>query len=247
MAIAKTIGLVVLASLLLAGCKKESDFEPEKAQDYYPLAVGNTFIYRMDSVVAAVFGTKLDTFYYSAKDSTVATFLDNNNRLSYRFFRYVTDSARTKPWQYRSTYYVTPTENGVEVVEGDLRYLKLVSPVKDFVSWKGNAYIETKSATSPYLYLDEWNYQYHHVKMPYTVRAGTFETTATVMQQDYFFPEGPFNPSYPRQDRDYSVEVYAKGVGLIYKEFLHWTWQQAFNGFDANSYGIRLHLIEYRR
>ena len=67
------------------------------------------------------------------------------------------------------------------------------------------------------------------------------------IKDDETSPEGPFDPdSY--QQRNYSVEVYAKGIGLVYKEFLHWTWQATPPPahYENDSYGIKLSLIDYR-
>jgi len=82
---------------------------------------------------------------------------------------------------------------------------------------------------------------------PYTVEAGTFSNTVTVLQQDETSPPGDFDPSAYKQ-RNYSIEVYAEGVGLIYKDFLHWTWQTTPPParFENDSYGIRLSLLGYR-
>ncbi len=47
------------------------------------------------------------------------------------------------------------------------------------------------------------------------------------MQQDETIPDGPSNgTSY--QQRNYSVERYAKGIGLIYKDFLHYIFQPSY-------------------
>jgi hypothetical protein len=39
--------------------------------------------------------------------------------------------------------------------------------------------------------------------------------------------------------------VYAKGIGLIYKEFLHYEWQ-APKYLEDRTYGIKLNLIDYK-
>ena len=65
----------------------------------------------------------------------------------------------------------------------------------------------------------------------------------TVAQQDEFSPDGPFDPTLDYQQRNYSIEVYAKGIGLVYKDLLHWTWQKP--KYEDGSYGIRLTLIAH--
>jgi hypothetical protein len=49
--------------------------------------------------------------------------------------------------------------------------------------------------------------------------------------------------------KSFSKEVYAKGIGLIYKEFIRWTYQPptAVNKyFQEGSFGIKLNLIDYK-
>jgi hypothetical protein len=48
----------------------------------------------------------------------------------------------------------------------------------------------------------------------------------------------------------FSKEVYAKNIGLVYKEFIHETWQppnaNLVNGYyEEGSYGIKLSLIKH--
>ncbi len=126
------------------------------------------------------------------------------------------------------------------------RFIKLTEPVTEGQTWKGNSYIDARSDASTVPYLYNWDYTYQNVNMPYTVVTGTLDSTVTVLQQDNTFPAGDFDPNYYQQ-RNYSVEVYAKGVGLIYKDFLHWTWQTdpPPAHYEDGSYGIRLSLIDH--
>lgn len=230
---------------ILAGCSKETEtLNSASLADFYPLRTGTSLLYRLDSTVLAPFGTALVVKSYQAKDSVESTFTDNQGRLSYRIFRYIRDTAGKQPWSFASTHVATPTATGVEYVDNNLRFLKLQLPIRNDFSFKGHSYIDTKSLNSTVTYLDEWEYRYEKVGEPYTIKNTTFDSTITVLQHDETTPEGPFNPaSY--QQRNYGAEVYAKGVGLIYKEFLHWTWQTtpAPAKFEDGSYGVKLTLI----
>ncbi len=234
---------------ILFSCKKETaHLNLPSVNDYYPLQSGRVFIYRLDSTVTPAFGTSLDVHSLLAKDSIADGFSDNLGRPSFRVYRFITDTLAAQPWQYISTYYITPTSQSVEVIDdNNLRFLKLAEPVRNDFSWSGNTYIDTRSAGSPYQYLDGWNYTYQNVNQPYTVIMGTLDSTITVFQRDETSPDAPFDPNNYQQ-RNYSVEVYAKGVGLIYKEFLHWTWQPTPPPakYQDDSYGIKLNLIEVK-
>ncbi|HEY6975149.1 MAG TPA: hypothetical protein VH396_02600 [Chitinophagaceae bacterium] len=236
-------------NFLLAGCSKQSaKISLPALTDYYPLQTGRVLIYRLDSSLIPLFGTDLQIKSYLAKDSIADTIRDNQQRLSYRVYRFITDTLNVEPWAPIGTYYITPAGNSVEVVdENNLRFIKLKEPVRNDFHWQGNSYIDTKSAGSIYQYLDGWNYVYQNVDQPYTVIKGTLDSTITVLQQDETSPPGPFDPNNFQQ-RNYAIEVYARGIGLIYKEFLHSTWQTTPPPahFENDSYGIKLRLIDYK-
>lgn len=235
--------------LLFIGCAKESTALTFPAlSDYYPLETGHVYIYRLDSSLIPLSGSELEVKSYHAKDSIADTIRDNMQRLSYRIYRSVTDTLETQPWRNIATFYVTPEEQTVEYVDdNNLRFIKLKQPLRNDFSWQGNSFIETKAGTSPYRYLDGWDYTYSNVGQPYTVIKGVLDNTITIVQQDETSPPGPFDPgSY--QQRNYSVEVYAKNIGLVYKELLHWTWQTTPPPakFDNDAFGVKLNLIDYR-
>ncbi len=240
--------LIVSVAVISCSTKNETLSLPTIA-DYAPMAIGKTFLYRMDSVKTAAFGVKLDTVYYLAKDTVESKFMDITGRESYRIFRYVRDTMNLQPWRYAATYTVTYNSDNqwMEYIDNNLRFMKLRLPIKEGGLWQGNSFIDTRSASSLVKYLDGWNYEFQNVESPYTVRKGRFENTVTVFQQDETIPPGPFNPAFYQQ-RNYSIEVYAKGVGLIYKQFLHWTWQTTPppSKFEDDSYGIRLNLLDYK-
>jgi len=95
--------------------------------------------------------------------------------------------------------------------------------------------------------MDGWVYTYQNINTPFTTRKGVIDSTLTVAQIDDLSPPGDFDPS-AFQQRTYSTETYAKGIGLIYKEFLHWTWQPtpSPSQYQKDSYGIKLNLVEVR-
>ena len=228
---------------VLQGCKKQStNLNLPQLADYYPTQPGKVFIYRLDSTYLDVTYTQLLVSSYLIKDSIGTVYNDNLGRASYPVYRFITDTLNSTPWQALVTYYITPTTQDVEVVDdNNLRFIKLVEPIVDSFTWSGNSYINTQTGT--YQYMAGWNYIYRNVNQPYTVLKGTVDSTVTVLQDDNTSPPGPFDPSNAFQERDYSIEVYGKGIGLIYKDFLHWIWQGGMQQYDPYSYGIRLNLI----
>jgi hypothetical protein len=237
----------VLVFVLAVGCDpKKETLDAKLISDYYPLKVGTSLLYRLDSTVRAPSGTELIVRSYQAKDSVESTFFDNEGRQSFRVFRFIRNVSGTQPWQFAATFFVTPTQKSVEYVDNNLRFIKLVSPIRNNYTFKAHSYIQADPGTSQFSYLYDWEYEYQGVGEPYKIGNTTFDSTVTVFQQDETFPEGPFNPSLAAQIRTYGVEVYAKGVGLIFKEFLYWNWQRnpPPPKFEEASYGIKLTLLK---
>lgn len=233
--------------LILSSCTKSDVLSSSiKAVNYYPVSTGKVWIYRLDSTNIPAFGTSLITNSYHIKDSVGSSFIDNTGRQSWVVYRFITDTLEQNMWQSLSSYYVTPTANDVEVVDdNNLRFIKLTTPVRAGYVWQGNTYIDTRSATTSYQYFDGWNYMYTSVGSPYSTLSGIIDSSVTIFQRDETSPEGPFDPEFYQQ-RNYSVEVYAKGVGLIYKNFLHSVWQPTPEParYTDDSYGIILNLIQ---
>lgn len=223
----KYLLLLVVAVLVLAlqFCKKKNDhFSLIPVNEYYPLEVGKYIVYRMDSTVFENFGTERKVLSRQVRDLVDAEITDNNNRKSYRIRRMTRNADGTGDWVDNSTFMVTPLANSIEIVENNLRTIKLKAPVKDFAYWKGNSYINTIEDLA---FMRDWDYTFQDVGQPYTVPAGVIENSATVLQ--YFSATGDpvFSPtSYA--DSTYSVEVYGQDIGLIYKDFIHWVYQPRY-------------------
>lgn len=243
---------VLTAFFFISGflsCTKNDSTVFLTAASYYPLQSGRVSFYKLDSTVVSPFGTALIVRSYHLKDSIGISFQDNTGRESWPVYRFITDTLEQNSWRSLSTYFVTPANNNIEVVDdNNLRFIKLVGPVSNGKSWPGNSYIDTRTFNSPFQYLDDWTYAYDSLNMPFTTLAGTIDSSVTVLQRDETSPEGAFDPQFYQQ-RNYSVEVYAHNIGLIYKNFLHWTWQPTPEpaGYQDDSYGITLNLLRVKQ
>jgi len=241
-----TTFVAILLIISLFSCKKETEtLNTATLSDYFPLEIGRTNFYRLDSTVLASFGTAMVVKSYQAKDTIESTFTDNEGRLSYRIFRFTRDTAGLQPWSFAATFTATPTDKWIEYVDNNLRFLKLHAPVVDGYFWLAHSFIDTRSLNSTVPYLDNWEYEYRNTGGTYTVLNTTYDSTITVAQHDETSPEGPFDPNLEVQIKTFGLEVYAKGIGLIYKEFLYQNWQKNPSPakFEDGSYGVKLSLI----
>lgn len=235
--------LTVLLIMIFSGCNKKNPLITDTPADYYPLQVGNYIIYRMDSIKFINVGSSDTVISYLAKEVVDDTLSDNLGRPGFRIIRYLSDTTGTAPWTPSIAYMVTPTRNSVETVENNLRIIKLITPVQDYLSWLGNAYIDTKSDTSQVPYMDGWNYTYANTGQPYDVVGGTVPVTVTVNEAD----ETTGNAGTYTQTT-YSQEIYGKGIGPVYRKFFHSEYQSpnASNPAGATiGYGLTFSMVSH--
>ena len=240
--------LSLIAVLIFSACKKSTeDFKIASLNDYYPLQVGKYITYNLDSsVVYQNFGSSIVVLSYQVKYLIDARITDNLGRPAYRIIRYIRKTPAL-PWAPDNTFLAIPTENSIEFVENNFRYLKLKLPLTEGFSWKGNSYIDTYSLNSNVKYLDDWDYTYDSLNVTSKIGALSVDSTIKVSQRDETIGN-PFNPnSY--SERNIGVEKYAKGIGLVYRKFLHTEYQPPTTGhpgaFADASYGITLSLIDH--
>ena len=232
-------------AFLFQNCSKQETLSTASILDYNPLEIGRSITYRMDSTVFVNFNSTEEIHSYQVMDVVEDSVTDNLNRPTYRIRRYIRDTAGIQPWAANVTFLVTPTRNSLELNDNNLRFIKLHLPFRDDYSWKGNSYIDTYSTNSEVTYLDDWDYIYANTDQPYDLGTQVIDSTVTVNERDEVIGDPTVDTVFSR--RDYSVEVYGKGIGLIYKDFLHREFQPATPGKAAYilGYGIRLSMISH--
>ncbi|MDP9040771.1 MAG: hypothetical protein M3N30_02240 [Bacteroidota bacterium] len=236
--------ILLFLSLFVWSCKKNNPLVTDGPSDYYPMHVGNYIIYRMDSLKYINVGSQDTLISYHAKEVVDDSITDNLGRLSYRVIRYLSDTTETSEWVPSIAYLVTPLKGSVEVVENNLRFIKLVTPVQDGISWLGNSYIDTRSDNSPVPYMDGWNYVYANTGLPFDVLAGTVPVTVTVNEANQI--SGLGDSSYTQTV--YSAEVYGKNIGCIYKKFLYSVYQSPNVEYPSGAtigYGLTFNMVSH--
>jgi hypothetical protein len=246
-------GFAILSIVILAtACKNKSIvLTTPPLSDYYPLTGGKSIVYRLDSTVTTNFGVALTTHSYQVKDSIDAhQIVDGLGRNSFRIFRTFTDTLAKAPYANLATFQATPNgTDWTEYFDNNLRFMKLRFPIQEGFSWPGNSFIDIipRTGQPDISYLANWNYTYMNVGKPDTVLGKIYPNTITVLQRNQII--GVFS-STTLQVVDYSIEVYAKGIGLIYKNFLH-TEHQPPNVahpqpyYTDETYGVKLQIISY--
>jgi hypothetical protein len=237
----KYFGLALLIITLFIACTKQNElYSTASISDYFSLQVGKYITYDLDSTVYINFGQKDTVRKYQVKDSVETKITDNLGRPALRIVHYIRKNSGQQ-WIASNTFMAIATSTSIELVENNLRFIKLVSPVKQEYTWKGNKYIDTYSLNSLTKYLDDWDYTYDSLDAPITLRGIVLTNTIKVNQRNEFLGQDPKLPSTQYAEKNYSIEKYAKNIGLVYKEYLHWEYQGTQSGSPGyTGYGVKL-------
>jgi len=224
----------------------------QNGKQFYPMQVGATQLYRLDSTAPTAFGVSLAVNSYLLKDSVSRRLLNALGDTTFEVYRFITDTLQAKPWRMLTTYRVVYTSNTVDVIQDDstLRFIKLASPVINGLNWNGNRYFVpyngNGSVNDTYYAYEDWNYIYDSVGMPFTTAYdATYPNTITVNEVNSSLYTGDFDPTR-LQIVKYSEEVYALNVGLVYQNMLFYIYQPSGStkGYDSRSFGIKITRLQ---
>lgn len=244
----------IFTSLYISSCSNKNEtFETENITEYTNLAVGKYIVYRLDSLVYTNFGRTEEIHSYQVKHEISAQMTDNLGRPSFRVYRYIRDSSGTQSWQPNGTYLITPLSDQLEVIDDNLRFIKLHMPMKEGFSWKGNKYFpdNTYDHLSPLNSYDneiqEWDYYYDRFEPSVVHRNQTYADVWTVEEFDEVINIPVSDPTlYGSRIR--AVEKYAKNIGLVYREYELWEYQPNTTGTGGpykTGFGMTMWMIDH--
>ncbi|RQO31348.1 hypothetical protein DBR32_05130 [Taibaiella sp. KBW10] len=208
--------------LMLTSCTKETQ-APFDNSNYLPLQKGKYILYDVDSIVHNDFNNTSISYRSQMRYDVVDSFYDNQNRLTYTvnvmWRRNSADAFIPK-----DVIQVTKTKTAVEWVQTNVRLTKMVFPVVEGTAWNGNSFVSTLDPQLDEYQVDKygWNYKYANVGSSFDPGNNPFYNTVTVNEVDAS-TNTPNGDVYA--DRNYSQEIYAYGIGLVYKERIYWTYQ----------------------
>jgi len=247
------ICLFLFSLLLLSGCKTESeDLQVDAATSYQSLAPGKYITYRLDSTVFTNFGRNTEIHKYQEKHLIDAEIIDALGRPSYRVFRFTRDSAGTQPWAPGGSFMITPLSNSVEIIENNLRFVKLTSPVRTDYTWKGNRFLPEE----PYQSLFGFNNDFDIASWDYTYSAtGESEMINGKTINDVITIEGindvinvPVTDPANYGSINYQQEKYARGIGMVFQELIMWEYQPNTGGSGGGfkvGFGVKRSMIDH--
>ena len=209
--------LPALALLLSGACQKSEveTLERDYGYAYYPLEVGREYIYEVDSIVfrEGAAGAIADSSRTLVRERIVDTLIDNTGATRYRIERYERHSP-AEPWQIKRVGTAARSDRQAFRTEDNLRFIVLVFPLRAAVTWDGNRYLPDgvffEGSSRLVDLFKGWSYEVQSVDAPATVGDLRFDAVSTISLAD---SENAIE--YRR-----ATEQYARGVGLIYREWI---------------------------
>lgn len=246
----------IIAALFCVGfsCSdKKEILKTDSLSDYYPLELGKSITYRIDSTVFLKSGSLTEVHKYQVKHTVLQETTDNNGNRTYMIGRALNNEAGTGNWTSDGSYAVTLRENSVDVTNDNLTVTVLQLPFKNGFSWKGNSRLPLKPYDQLYDMeiagndLQDWVFSY--TGFGDTENQGqAYNDVWTVTQNDYTLnipPTADTKFGY----KEVSTEKYAKGIGLVYKDFQLFQYEDGSNhDFPAPHYtgfGITMWMISH--
>jgi hypothetical protein len=240
-----------LSVLSLSSCEKETEDLSEYSigRNFFPLQKGKYILYNVDSTYWDDF-LKAEIVYHSQMRYQIAdSFTNAEGNISYKVDVYQRKET-TDSFQIKEIFYVTPSETNVEVTQKNLTFIKMVFPVAEGTTWDGNAKIPKLDQDYTQEYSNtNWVYSYHNLGVAFDPGNNYYDRTVTINHIDDQL-NNPDLDSTLYAYRNYSQEVYAYNVGMIYKERIYWVFQpkgpdgQGGGSGYRKGYGVRMRAIE---
>ncbi len=248
------LSLLAFITATFFSCNEKEEFVTDKVSDYIPLTPGKYITYRLDSMVFTNFGRNTEIHKYQVKHIIDALITDNLGRPSYRIYRFIRDSVDAtswtpaQPWINSGTYFITPLSDQAEVIEDNLRFIKIHLPIKDAYSWKGNKYLPTDPYSPLYNFSNDdnmvdWDFYFDGNPSSFSYKGISYSDVLTVEQVDESL-NVPITVPTAYAARSRSVERYSKTIGLVYREYEIWEYQPN-TGNPAGPYKTGFGITEW--
>ncbi len=199
--------------LALYACKREVYDFPDIETAYYPLDSGKYIIYEVDYVLYNDFESRVDTFHYFLKEQVGKTETDNLGNLYYRIERYVKADSLGAEWQFQQVWAAQVHDNKAFRIENNQRFIAIAFPLSPNKDWDGLVYIRKDTTISIPggtidIYKDWGNFKIQTFDQPETIDGIDYDSVLTVKRVD----------KINNIERRYSLEKYAKNIGLVFKQ-----------------------------
>lgn len=195
-----TILLLFVATFAFVSCHKENeipaDIEFATDKQYFPLETDNALIYKVTEITIDKPSDYYDTAIYYLRERTDIPFIDNEGDTAYRIERYKSQSLNN--WKISDVWEAKTTKYTAEKVEENQRFIKIKFPLAIGKYWNGNLKNELAEKNSTITSLST-RYESGNIKL---------DSCLSITRDS----------SVSQISKVYDVEIYARNIGLVYKE-----------------------------
>ena len=187
---------VLLVALATIACNETKDVgESDLGYDYYPLSIGNYSIYDVEEINYLITG--FDTLNYQLRE-TIIDSIPSIDQITYLLRRDIRENASDQ-WVSDSVWTVARRDNFLAITENNIPFIKLTFPVTLGSEWDGNS-LNSRSGVT-YFYQSTGRF----------IDSLSIEDHVRVIIEDI---------EENITGVDLRSEVYARGVGLVQKNYL---------------------------
>lgn len=214
--------------LFFAGCKDQYYPVSPLNQSLLELKPGDEFVYQVDSIHYNDFNNKIDTFRFQVHE-LIDSVLDSTNQVfKIRSFLESYDSIQ-KTWLPFATNEYQFHPSSVRCTEENNQFIRLITPVFEGRSWKGNALTNNEPFNS------DWDYQYQDVWLTKKTGSLTFDSTVTIQW---------VKSSDLISERE-GYDIYANHIGKIQRYFKNLEFDG--NTGKVSGYVVHWNLIHWKK
>ena len=197
----KNILLCLAAALSFVACEKENivpaDVEFSADKDFFPLKTDKSLIYKVTEINIDKPSDYYDTTVYYLRERTDIPFIDNEGDTAYRIERYKSPTQNYN-WKISDVWEAKLTTYTAEKVEENQRFIKIKFPLAIGKNWNGNLKNELAEKNSTITSLSA-RYESGIIKL---------DSCLSITRDS----------SVSQISKVYDVEIYARNIGLVYKE-----------------------------
>lgn len=196
--------------------KNKTEILPQTGKLYFPLLVGKELVYDVDSVIYDPQPSgkiQIDTFKWQVREVIKDTFKDQSGIIQYRTEHFSRVQGAIT-WISDFVFTSALTLQHALRNENNLTFIKFPLIFSVDTQWEGNVYIDPSvkikvagETLTPFT--NKWTYQILSIDKPEQIGTRKFDSVLTIVAQS--------NPNILNEKR-YTLEKYAKGIGLVYRE-----------------------------
>lgn len=205
--------IAILGGFLSCNKNTIEDFDVEFGYEYFPLEIGQSKQFAVDSIVfdPSRLGMQADTLSGFFREDIVDTLRNNAGELVYRVERYYRRNSSLS-WQIHSVVAKSRNEQEALFTESNLKYVKLLFPLKTTLEWSSTAYFpettEIEVAGEVLEYFKGWKSNIVEKRDQFLVDQQTYSDVFLVELANF----------ENKIEYRYGLEAYAPNEGLVYQE-----------------------------